>query len=178
MSTPRSLTTAPHADFELEVVDGTWPDDISGEMVFSSPQHCTDMDYGIFDWGAICRLALEPGTRGATRAGSRQSHDPPPGKRLWDRLPEQFATSVTGYQSVLGASNASNTAPLPWGDRLYTTWDAGRPVELHPGTLEFVAEVGHRDSWGGSSLDMPGIMPFLLSSAHPSPTPTATASGA
>jgi hypothetical protein len=169
MSTPRSLTTAPHADFELEVVDGTWPDDISGEMVFSSPQHCSAMEYGIFDWGAICRLALTPGTRGASagRFAWQTRSIQSPGKRLWDRHPEQFRTRGTGYQSVLGAANASNTAPLPWGGRLFTTWDAGRPVELHPGTLEYVAEVGHRDSWGGNSLDMPGIMPFLLSSAHP-----------
>ena len=169
MPTPRSLTTAPHADLELEVVAGTWPTDISGEMVFSSPQHCTPMEYGIFDWGAICRLALEPGTRGASagRFAWQSRSVQSPGKRLWDRLPGQFSTSGTGYQSVLGPANASNTAPLPWGGRLYTTWDAGRPIELHPGTLEFVAEVGHRDSWGGNSLPMGGVMPFLLSSAHP-----------
>jgi len=167
--TPLSLTTAPHADFELEVVEGAWPDDISGDMVFSSPQRCTPMEYRVFDWGAICRLALVPGARGATpgRFAWQSRSIQSPGKRLWDRHPEQFATSPTGYQSVFGASNASNTAPLPWGRRLFTTWDAGRPIELHPGTLEFVAEVGHRDSWGGSSLDMPGVLPFLLSSAHP-----------
>ena len=167
--TPRTLTTAVHADFELEVVKGSWPDDISGDMVFSSPQRCTPMAYGIFDWGAICRLALEPGTRGATsgRFAWQSRSIQTPGKRLWDRHPKQFTTSAAGYQSVFGAANASNTAPLPWGGRLFTTWDAGRPVELHPRTLEFVAEVGHRDSWGGSSLDMPGVLPFLLSSAHP-----------
>ena len=117
MPTPRSLTTAPHRDFELEVVEGTWPDDISGEMVFSSPQHCTTMDYGIFDWGAICRLALEPGTRGAGagRFAWQTRSIQSPGKRLWDKLPAQFSTSVTGYQSALGAANASNTAPSPLG---------------------------------------------------------------
>ena len=117
MPTPRSLTTAPHADFELEVVAGNWPTDISGEMVFSSPQHCTPMEYGIFDWGATCRLALEPGTRGASagRFAWQSRSIQSPGKRLWDRLPGQFSTSGTGYQSVLGPANASNTAPLPWG---------------------------------------------------------------
>lgn len=169
MSTPHSLTTAPHADFELEVVEGVWPEDISGEMVFSSPQRCTPMDYSIFDWGSICRLSLAAGTRGAGpgRFAWQTRSIQSPGKRLWDRLPEQFTTTATGYQSPLGPANAANTAPLPWGGRLYTTWDAGRPIELHPDTLEFVAEVGHRDSWGGNSLEMPGIMPFLLSTAHP-----------
>lgn len=169
MPTPRSLTTAAHQDFELEVVAGEWPATISGEMVFSSPQRAGGLDYAIFDWGAICRLALTPGTRGAAadrfawQARSIQT----PGKRLWDRAPEHFTPSPIGYRSVFGSANASNTAPLPFGDRLYTTWDAGRPVELHPGTLEYVAEVGHVDSWGGPSMDGSGVLPFILTSAHP-----------
>ena len=169
MSTPRSLTTAPHRDFDLHVVSGQWPTDLVGDMVFSSPQNTTKMDYSIFDWGAICRLSLEPGLRGAApnnfRWESRSIQTP--GKRLFDKMPERFTPSPTGFSSPFGASNASNTAPLPWGGRLYTAWDAGRPVELHPDTLEFVAEVGHRDSWGGNSMDMPGVLPFILSSAHP-----------
>ena len=169
MPTPRSLTTASLADFELELVDGVWPDDISGEMVFSSPERCTPMDYAIFDWGAVCRLSLRPGTRGAApdRFAWQARSIRTPGRRLWDRRPDLFTPTPTGYQSALGPANASNTAPLPWGDRLYTTWDAGRPVELHPGTLEYVAEVGHQDSWGGSSMPTGGVLPFLLSSAHP-----------
>lgn len=169
MTAPRTLTTAEHQDFELEVVAGEWPADISGDMVFSSPQIDPTMDYAIFSWGSICRLSLEAGARGAApdRFAWQVRSVQTPGKRLYDRMPEQFAPSGIGYTSPFGSTNASNTAPLPWGGRLYTTWDAGRPVELHPDTLEFVAEVGHRDSWGGSSMDMPGVLPFLLSSAHP-----------
>jgi hypothetical protein len=40
-------------------------------------------------------------------------------------------------------------------------------VELHPGTLEYVAEVGHIDSWGGASMGGDTVLPFLFSSAHP-----------
>jgi all-trans-8'-apo-beta-carotenal 15,15'-oxygenase len=169
MPVPRTLTTAPLRDFELQLVAGAWPGDISGEMVFSSPQNDSGMDYAIFNWGAICRLALEPGARGAgaDRFAWQVRSIQTPGKRLWDRRPEQFTPSGVGYSSPFGAANASNTAPLPFGGRLYTTWDAGRPVELHPGTLEYVAEVGHIDSWGGPSMGMPGVLPFLLSSAHP-----------
>ena len=43
MPTPRSLTTAPHRDFELEVVSGEWPTDISGEALYSSPQALGDL---------------------------------------------------------------------------------------------------------------------------------------
>ena len=169
MPTPRSLTTAPHTDFELEVVSGTWPTDINGEVVFSSFQNSQTLPYAIFDWGSICRLSLEPGGRGAApgRFSWQTRSIQTPGKRLYDRHPEQFAPGPIGYLSPFGPPNSSNTAPLPWGNRLYTTWDAGRPVELNPETLEFVAEVGHVDTWGGSSIEMPGVVPFLFSTAHP-----------
>ena len=169
MPAPASLTTASHTDFELEIVAGAWPADISGDMVFSSVQQSGSLGYAIFDWGAICRLALVPGTRGAgpDRFAWQTRSIQSPGKQLYDLHPDQFSGSAIGYSSPFGPPNASNTAPLPWGGRLFTTWDAGRPVELDPVTLDFVAEVGHIDSWGGSSMPTPGVLPFLLSSAHP-----------
>lgn len=169
MPAPRSLTTAPHRDFDLEVVAGSWPADISGEVLYSSPLNGHGLPYAIFDFGAVCRLSLEAGARGAAPGRFRWQSVAieTPGKQLWNRHPELFTGGPTGYTSPFGPPNCANTAPLPWGDRLYATWDAGRPVELHPDTLEFVAEVGHVDSWGGSSLPMGGVLPFLLSSAHP-----------
>lgn len=169
MPTPRSLTTAPHRDFDLEVVAGEWPTDISGEVLYSSPLNGHGIPYAIFDFGAICRLNLEPGTRGAAPGRFRWQSVAidTPSKRLWERHPEVFSAGPTGYTSPFGSPNAANTAPLPWGDRLYATWDAGRPVELHPETLEYVAEVGHIDTWGGPSMGRDSVLPFVLSSAHP-----------
>ena len=169
MAVPASLTTAPHRDFELELIAGRWPVDLSGDVVFSSPQNTGNLPYAVFDWGAICRLSLDPGTRGAGagRFAWQSRSIQTPAKRLFDRHPEQFTANAVGYQSPFGPPNSSNTAPLPWGNRLYTTWDGGRPVELHPETLEFVAEVGHVDTWGGSSMALGGVLPFLLSTAHP-----------
>jgi carotenoid cleavage dioxygenase-like enzyme len=169
MPVPSSLTTAPHRDFELELVSGTWPADISGEVVFGSPQQSGNLPYAIFDFGAICRLSLEPGARGAApgRFAWQSRSIETPSKRLFDRHPDAFTPGPTGYVSPFGQPNSANTAPLPWGNRLYMTWDAGRPVELNPDTLEFVAEVGHVDTWGGSSIPMGGVLPFLFSSAHP-----------
>ena len=169
MPVPESLTTAPHRDFELELVSGTWPADISGDVLWSSPQNRGTLPYAIFNFGAICRLSLEPGARGAGpgRFSWQSRSIETPSKRLHDLHPEQFTPGPTGYLSPFGPPNASNTAPLPWGNRLFTTWDAGRPVELHPETLEFVAEVGHIDTWGGSSLPLGGVLPLVLSTAHP-----------
>lgn len=169
MPTPRSLTTAPHRDFDLEVVAGEWPTDISGEVLYSSPLNGHGIPYAIFDFGAMCRLSLEAGARGAAPGKFRWQSVAidTPSKRLWERHPEVFQAGPTGYTSPFGSPNAANTAPLPWGDRLYATWDAGRPVELHPETLEYVAEVGHIDTWGGPSMGHGSVLPFVLSSAHP-----------
>ncbi|MBL8777181.1 MAG: carotenoid oxygenase family protein [Acidimicrobiales bacterium] len=169
MPTPRSLTTAPHRDFDLEVVAGEWPTDISGEVLYSSPLNGHGIPYAIFDFGAICRLSLEAGSRGAAPGRFRWQSVAidTPSKRLWERHPEVFRAGPTGYTSPFGSPNAANTAPLPWGDRLYATWDAGRPVELHPETLEYVSEVGHIDTWGGPSMGHANVLPFVLSSAHP-----------
>ena len=169
MPTPDTLTTAHHQDFELEVVSGTWPADLSGEMVFSAPGLGGGLPYGIFDFGVVVRLSLTPGTHGAPadRFAWRTRTIESPSKRIFDAMGHQFTPSPVGYTSPFGAPNCSNTAPLPWGDRLFTTWDAGRPVELHPGTLEYVGEVGHIDSWGGPSMFGDTVLPFLFSSAHP-----------
>lgn len=169
MPTPATLTSARHADFDLEVVGGRWPNDISGEMLFSAPQLSGRLPYGIFDTGCIIRLSLTPGTHGAPaeQFAWRVGELATPGRRLLEADPEAFGASPVGYTSPYGPPNSSNTAPLPWGDRLFATWDGGRPVEVHPGTLEFVADVGHIDSWGGPSMGGDTVLPFLLSSAHP-----------
>ena len=169
MPVPEAMTAAQHQDFDLKVVAGQWPDDIAGDMVFSTPQNSHNLPYAIFDWGAIARLSLTPGQHGAgqDRFAWRVQSIQTPGKRLFDARPDVFSPGLLGYTSPFGAPNSSNTAPLPWGDRLYTTWDAGRPVELHPETMEFVAEVGHIDSWGGPSMFEGQLMPFLFSTAHP-----------
>lgn len=169
MPTPRSLTSAAHEDFDLRVTSGAWPTDLHGDVLFASPQITGRSDYGIFDFGAMHRLSLRPGAHGAPadalawRARSIQS----PAKRLFDVAPDLFRGGPIGYSSPFGSPNCANTAPLPWGDRLYATWDAGRPVELHPDTLEFVAEVGHIDSWGGPSMGATTVLPLLISTAHP-----------
>ena len=169
MPTPDTSTTAQHQDFDLEVVSGAWPTDISGEVVFSAPLLSGGLPYGIFDFGGIIRLSLTPGTHGAPedRFAWRARAIETPSKRVFDAMPAAFSPSPVGYTSPFGPPNSSNTAPLPWGGRLFTTWDAGRPVEVHPGTLEYVAEVGHVDSWGGSSMYGDTVLPFLFSSAHP-----------
>ena len=74
---------------------------------------------------------------------------------------------MVGVQSPFGHTNAANTAPLPWGDRLFMTWDAGRPVEVDPVTFDYLGEVGHRSEWKGFEVSPQPLLPMVMSSAHP-----------
>ena len=169
MPVPTSTTTATHQDLDLDLVAGAWPEDIQGEVVLSAPRLAPDLPYALFGFGVMCRLSLRPGTHGAPpdRFAWRTRVIDSPSQRLHERAPEQFTPGPTGYSSPFGFPNAANTAPLPWGDRLFATWDVGRPVEVDPVTLGFLGDVGHRDTWGEPTLDMGGVLPFLFSTAHP-----------
>ena len=74
----------------------------------------------------------------------------------------------------LGAKNQLNTAFVPFklpndnSDRLLITWDAGRPYEIDPESLETLTPVGKNKDW----LDLlpeqqPQPFKQLLTSAHP-----------
>ncbi|MCX7620036.1 MAG: carotenoid oxygenase family protein [Acidimicrobiales bacterium] len=123
----------------------------------------------MFGFGAIIRLSLEPGGYGAAgdRFALRYRVIDTPTERLHALRPEAFVAGPLGFSSPFGAPNMVNTAPLPWGDRLFVTWDVGRPAELDAVSLRFLGEVGHVDSWRGSSLPDDKLTPFLFSTAHP-----------
>ena len=126
MPTPRSLTTAPHRNFELEVVSGRVADRHQRRGPVSSPQNTGDLPYGIFDFGAICRLSLEPGARGAgpgrfawqARRPSRR-----PGKRLFDRHPELFTAGRARLHLAVRLAQL----------RQHRTAAVGRPAVRHVG---------------------------------------------
>lgn len=164
MPIPRSiLTKQDPSDLELSVVQGTWPADVQGHMLISTSDQRTHPVHAFFGDGIIVRLPLSPGTDG--RFTWRLRTIDSPSVRLRRKRPDLFRAGPVGTNSPFGSVNAANTAPLPWDDRLFATWDAGRPIEVDPDTLGFVAEVGHRDSWA-PALDAP-VLPSILSTAHP-----------
>lgn len=168
MPLPRSITDHdPIGDLDLHLVSGTWPHDLGGELFIATSEQATAGRHAFFGDGTMIRLSLQPGTFGAPedRWALRSSVIDTPSRRLRERTPEAFTAGAYGTSSPYGMVNAANTAPLPWGDRLFATWDAGRPAEVDPVTLGFVAEVGHRDGWPDFG-DMP-VLPFVPSSAHP-----------
>jgi hypothetical protein len=169
MPLPRSLLTADHRDLDLHLVAGSWPDDIDGEFYVSAPSADPALRYALFGFGVLARLSLRPGRHGAPpdRFAWRVRLLDTPTRRLYEAAPEAFTSGPLGYASPFGSPNMVNTAPLPWGDRLFATWDVGRPVELDPVSLGYLADVGAIDTWGGSTFPTPGVLPFVFSSAHP-----------
>jgi carotenoid cleavage dioxygenase-like enzyme len=171
MPIPRSLfDRSEPADHDLRVTAGTWPADLTGELFISAPHPDTfDGPHPFFGEGMTYRLSLQPGTFGAPADAFawRARRIDSPSARLRAKRPDVFRATMVGVQSPFGATNAANTAPLPWGDRLFATWDVGRPVEIDPCTLGFLGEVGHRDEWQAAELFPQPVLPMVLSTAHP-----------
>lgn len=171
MPIPRSLLSRETPqDHDLSLVAGAWPQGMSGELVISAPHPDTfDGPHPFFGEGCVYRLSLQPGTHGAGEHGFawRQRRIDSPSARLRTKRPDLFTPTMIGVQSPFGIVNAANTAPLPWGDRLFTTWDVGRPVEIDPVTFDYLGEVGHRDQWQAFEVTAQPILPLVMSSAHP-----------
>ena len=148
MPLPRSLLRSSHGDLDLRLVGGTWPDDVSGEVFVSAPDPDPSPGYALFGFGVMIRLSLRPGTHGAepgTFAWRARTIDSPT-RRLYDTDRGLFGAGPLGFESPFGHPNMVNTAPLPWGDRLFATWDVGRPTEVDPVTLRFLGEIGSQAS--------------------------------
>jgi carotenoid cleavage dioxygenase-like enzyme len=132
-------------DRDLRVVRGAMPDGIAGECFLSAPHPSTlGPPHAFFGAGISYVLSLEPGRRGAPAESYawRQAWIDSPSARLQHKRPELFERTMVGVRSPFGFVNAANTAPLPWGDRIFMTWDVGRPAESDPHSLRFLGEVG------------------------------------
>jgi carotenoid cleavage dioxygenase-like enzyme len=154
---------------DLVVTAGRWPDDIAGEYLVSAPhpRYFPASPHAFFGDGIHYRLSLRPGTHeaGADQFAWRWHWVDSPSTRLRLKRPDLFEGTLIGTQSPFGFSNAANTAPLPWKDRLLLTWDVGRPVEVDPHSMRFLGEMGHRDEWK-ETLEHP-VLPMIASTAHP-----------
>lgn len=126
--------------------------------------------------GRLLTMDLEPLTdrngtfiRIATRFIENQSW------HLRKLAPEAFVRTDFAEFSWFGTSNLTNTAPIPAfpvlgqggyeGRRMLLSYDAGRPVEVSPLTLEHLSPVGRSGDYHaavGSSFS-----PMIMTSGHP-----------
>ncbi len=171
MPIPRSLFNAETpADHDLTVREGVWPEELRGELILSAPHPDTfGGPHPFFGDGMTYRLSMESGMHGAPDGSFawRQRRIESPSARLRAKRPDVFNATMIGVQSPFGHTNAANTAPLPWGDRLFMTWDAGRPVEVDPLTLDYLGDVGHRSEWKDFEVSPQPLLPMVMSTAHP-----------
>lgn len=171
MPLPRSLfDPRPPRDHDLAVTAGGWPAGLTGELVLSAPApHTFAGPHPFFGEGMGYRLALEPGRHGAPpdRLAWRHGLIDSPSARLRAARPDAFTATMVGVQGPYGHVNAANTAMVPWGDRLFATWDAGRPTEVDPVTFAYLGEVGHRDEWATFEIGAQPVLPMVMTTAHP-----------
>lgn len=168
MPLPRSiLSPREPEDADLSVIAGELPSDLAGEIFLSGPYLKHRGKHAFYGDGVLYRLSLAAGTHGAPagRHAFRHAVLRTPSQRLRARHPEQFIDGPYGANSAFGYFSSANTAQVPMGDRLLVTWDGGRPVEVDPLSLEFLAEVGRYDSWGAIG-DNPAL-PSIMTPAHP-----------
>ncbi len=190
MQVPRSMMRAQRSEvsgLSLNVLQGTIPADIHGHVFFIAPVGTVEHpglpnpsgNTLLNGDGMICRLDLSASAIALTMrlaqtadlVADQATAARPPGDPL-----RFFSTGIARLATELGARNFANTAFVPMDDggsvpRLLLCYDAGRPVEIDPQTLDVVTPVGGRASWQADTLeDFP--FPLVLSPAHPVYDPT------
>ncbi|MFN3198197.1 MAG: carotenoid oxygenase family protein [Bradymonadia bacterium] len=76
-------------------------------------------------------------------------------------------SAITRSSPALGFRNQLNTALVNMDDRLLATFDAGRPWEVDPVSLQLVGPVGAIPEWRESVPVLDGVFPLFTSTAHP-----------
>lgn len=179
---PRSVVRTDrteHTALRLDVVEGALPSDLSGHLYVVAPAHTVEpVPIGMRTTlmvgdGMICRFDLSPAKIELTSRLAR-THD-----FVADRITEadpaleayRFGNHGLVRIGRLGTRDFANTAFVPMKKgadptRLVLTFDAGRPVEIDPVTLEVLTPVGARDEWRPEALP-DAVFPIVLSPAHP-----------
>ena len=179
---PRSVVRTrrtEHTNLPLDVIEGTLPSDLHGHLFVAAPA-------GTFDAvpearrttlmvgdGLVSRFDLGGGGVKLTTRLAR-THD-----FVADEITHtsselalfRFGNAGLVRLGLLGTRDFANTAFVPMkkgGDptRLLLTYDAGKPVEIDPLTLEVVTPVGRRADWRAEALP-DAVFPVVLSPAHP-----------
>lgn len=154
-------------DHRLEVVEGHWPTDLEGAVFVVGPDKREPGGHWFAEHGLLQKIDLVPDRDG--RIVVRHRTVATPIQRLRARLPFLFRRLQFMELSPFGVSNLANTNVQGIDGRLFVGYDAGRPVEVDPETLEFVTYVGQNDEWLQAA---PGLLePLCAVAAHPAPDP-------
>lgn len=183
---PLASLTASRADLPptpMEVLQGALPKDLRGHLFVIGPA-------GSVASGGLKTPPREPtsllsGDAYVVRVDLRDGAATVRGRllRTPDLVADELAHARGGLlrfahaglsrvSPVLGVRNTTNTALIPFrprGERrtrLMVTWDAGRPAEIDPESLEWVTHVGEQDEWRAGALPR-APFPLVFGTAHP-----------
>ncbi|MFM7069240.1 MAG: carotenoid oxygenase family protein, partial [Actinomycetes bacterium] len=152
-------------DWRLDVTEGHWPADIAGEVFIIGPNKRQPGGHWFGEWGLLHRISCAVGRDGRVAVRSRRVGTRT--ERLSRRLPRWFRRVEFAEVSPFGVSNLANTNVVSIDDRLFLGYDAGRPVEVDPVTMEAITAVGSNAEWIQSS---PGLLePMTMVAAHAAP---------
>ncbi len=150
-------------DHSLEVIEGHWPSDVSGSVFVVGPDKRRPGGHWFGEHGLLQKIRMAPDANGRITVQHR-TVDTPIG-RLRRRLPFLFKKVQFIELSPFGVTNMANTGVQPIAGRLFIGYDAGRPVEVDPETLEYLTPVGANDEWFQAA---PGVLePLVAVAAHP-----------
>lgn len=152
-------------EWDLEVVEGHWPADATGDVFIIGPDKRAPGGHWFGEWGLLHRIRCTPDPSG--RIGVRARRVSTRLERLQQRFPRLFAQVSFAQVSPFGVSNLANTNVQAIDGRLFIGYDAGRPLEVDPVTLEVLTPVGSNREW---TQMFPGpLEPMVPVAAHPAP---------
>ncbi len=170
---PTSIVRASRAEVEgtLTVISGTVPTDMLGYAlaVGAIPEGGgTPLFTGD---GMVYRLGFEGGTPTLKTRLIRTDDFLLDEATLNDPQLAYKSAGMARLSPAFGGRNFANTALTPIANgRLIASYDAGRPWEIDPATLDVLTPVGKQSTWRASLPPMsPGLsfMPIHMSTAHP-----------
>ena len=149
--------------WRLNVVEGHWPTDAMGDVFIIGPDKREPGGHWFAEWGLLHRIGCTPTADGRIDVRARRISTPL--ERLQRRFPALFRTISFAQASPFGISNLANTNVQAIDGRLFIGYDAGRPIEVDPVTLEVLTPVGSNREW---QQMFPGLVePMVPVAAHP-----------
>lgn len=147
--------------FDL-AIEGDWPDDLDGWVFQVGPDRAAPGGHWFAGQALLSRVDCRP-RDGALRVDFNRVETPL--DRIRRAEPSLFRQKGVLEVSPFGFSNFGNTNVQWLGDRLFLGYDAGRPLEVDPETLELVTPVGRNAEW---LQTLPGaVEPMIAVAAHP-----------
>lgn len=147
------------------------PDDLSGHVFICAPLPYGDGSFVLNGDGMIYRLDL---VAGKTKLKTKIAKTPCYYADLAiqnqpNKYPSNFKFRNGGpsrMSQVLGSRNQLNTAFLKTSDKLFVTFDAGRPYEIDPWSLEILEPIGNTKNWQ-EMFPVSNIFGTYSNPAHP-----------